>query len=67
MRRDPLNLISTLSILLLIMTIQSGLVACAQTPQRDARPWSFLIMIRLSWLSSPIRAETQQISRGRLR
>jgi hypothetical protein len=32
MRRDPLNLISTLTILLLIMTSQSGSVACAQTP-----------------------------------
>src|SRR5262249_51363095 len=38
MRRDPLNLISTLSVSLLIMTVQPGSAAGAQTPQRDGRP-----------------------------
>ena len=38
MRRNPLNLISTLSILLPIMISQPGSVANAQTPQRDNRP-----------------------------
>jgi hypothetical protein len=35
MRRDPLNLISTLSILLLIMTSQSGPVACDAAARRS--------------------------------
>lgn len=38
MRRNPTNLISTLSILLLIMISQPGEVAGAQTPQRENRP-----------------------------
>jgi Carboxypeptidase regulatory-like domain len=37
MRRDPLNLILTLSISLLIMNGQPGSAANAQTPQRDSR------------------------------
>ncbi len=53
MKRDTLNLISTLSVLLLIMISRPGSMAGAQTPQQDSRPRTASVSGRVTVAGKP--------------